>query len=183
MKWKLTSSLLHDYHFSFQVSLFPPLVGPTSESARSHADIEMLPQDLRLGNLLSQQAVSTDDGQFSNYILRIRILNDLQVDVGTSNLPLIHAFISLQLFGLIGITIMLVTALFFSGVSRNSTWFSFMFSWIIYTLSYTLLFISGQLSSPKPPYGLCFIQSIMVCSAPPLCVINLTLKRNILTWF
>ena len=97
-------------------------------------------------------------------------------DVESSSLPLTYVFVSLQLFGLTGTTIMLVTAMFSSGVPRHSTWFSFMLSWIIYTLSYNLLFFAGQLPGPEPPYGLCLIQSIMVCSAPPLCVINHNLK-------
>jgi len=81
---------------------------------------------------------------------------------------LIKVFISFQLFGLFGTILMLVTALCPRSKPRQSTWYSFTISWIISTVSYTLLFWGGALTGPEPPYTLCLIQGILVYSAPPM---------------
>ena len=83
-------------------------------------------------------------------------------------LQLIRIFISLQLFGLFGVAIMLATVLFFRGPLRHPTWISFALSWIIFTVSYTLLFFAGQLAGPEPDYYLCLIQASMIYAVPPL---------------
>jgi len=81
---------------------------------------------------------------------------------------LIKVFISFQLFGLFGTILMLVTALCPRSKPRQSTWYSFTISWIISTVSYTLLFWGGALTGPEPPYTLCLIQGILIYSAPTL---------------
>lgn len=85
-----------------------------------------------------------------------------------NSLQLINVFISFNLFGFFGTILMLLTVCFSRAAPRHPTWFSFAFSWIISTLSYSLLFLAGRLTGPEPEYGLCLIQSIMVYSAPPL---------------
>ncbi|GLB38953.1 hypothetical protein LshimejAT787_0601150 [Lyophyllum shimeji] len=81
---------------------------------------------------------------------------------------LIKTFISFHLFGLFGMLIVLATVLCSRSISRHSTWYSFVISWIISTTSYTLLFWGGNLIGPEPPYILCLMQGILIYSAPPL---------------
>lgn len=87
-----------------------------------------------------------------------------------SSPALINVFIAFQLFGLLGALIMLfTTALFRSQAPRHAAWYSFILSWIISCLSYTLLFWAGHLAPQDPvPYTLCFIQGIFIHAAPPL---------------
>jgi len=107
---------------------------------------------------------------------------ELVVEDGSS-LGLLKLFISLQLFGLFGILIMLVTVIFSRSTPRHAAWYSFAFSWIISTISYSLLFWSGRLTSPDLlPYNLCLIQSMMVYSAPPLTA-GTTLGLVVQIWF
>ncbi|KAL0573027.1 hypothetical protein V5O48_008938 [Marasmius crinis-equi] len=42
-----------------------------------------------------------------------------------------------------------------------------MISWIISSVSYTLLFFGGQLKQPKPNPGLCLVQASLIYAAPP----------------
>jgi len=77
------------------------------------------------------------------------------------------SFIALQLFGLIGCVIILGTIIF-SHTSRQLTWFSFIFSWIISSLSYLLLFLMGQLENKRPSFGVCLAQATLIYAAPPL---------------
>jgi len=80
---------------------------------------------------------------------------------------LFKLFIALQLFGFVGCVIILGTIIF-SDASRQLTWFSFIFSWIISSFSYLLLFMTGQLENKRPPFGLCLAQAVLIYSAPPL---------------
>ncbi|KAF8157152.1 hypothetical protein B0H34DRAFT_798458 [Crassisporium funariophilum] len=81
---------------------------------------------------------------------------------------LLKAFIALQLFGLVGLVLMALTVLLSNTAPRHITWSSFVFSWIISCISYTLLFVAGQLENPTPPFGLCLTQAALIYSAPPL---------------
>ncbi|KJA17424.1 hypothetical protein HYPSUDRAFT_1022158 [Hypholoma sublateritium FD-334 SS-4] len=83
-----------------------------------------------------------------------------------ANGPELRAYISLQLIGLIGCLVIFVTGFFSESALRHTAWFSFMFSWVLSTLSYLLLFISGRLENA--PFGLCLIQSALMYAAPTL---------------
>lgn len=95
---------------------------------------------------------------------------------------LIKAFISFHLFGLFGTLIMLITAIFSRSTPRHSTWYSFTISWIISAISYTLLFWSGDLTGPPPPFTLCLVQSMMIYSVPSLTA-GTTLGLVVQIWF
>ncbi|RDB27485.1 hypothetical protein Hypma_003846 [Hypsizygus marmoreus] len=96
---------------------------------------------------------------------------------------LIKVFIAFHLVGLFGTLLMLLTLwLSRSTTPRHSTWFSFAFSWIISTVSYTLLFWGGRLSGPEPEYTLCLIQGILIYAASPLTAAT-TLALVIQIWF
>ncbi|KAF8067918.1 hypothetical protein FPV67DRAFT_1164672 [Lyophyllum atratum] len=99
-----------------------------------------------------------------------------------NSLELINVFISFNLFGSFGMLIIIATAIFSRSISRHSTWFSFGISWIISTVSYTLLFWGKNLTGPEPPYTLCLIQGILIYSAPPLTAAT-TLALVIQIWF
>jgi hypothetical protein len=95
---------------------------------------------------------------------------------------LVKVFISFHLFGLFGTLIILVTVLCSRSIQRHATWFSFAISWIISTVSYSLLFWGGSLAKKKPPYTLCLIQGIMIYAAPPLTA-GTTLALVTQIWF
>lgn len=86
--------------------------------------------------------------------------------MATGNGSELRAYISLQLIGLIGCLIIFVTGFFAESALHHTAWFSFMFSWVLFTLSYLLLFISGRLKNT--PFGLCLVQSALTYAAPTL---------------
>ncbi|KAF9071788.1 hypothetical protein BDP27DRAFT_458737 [Rhodocollybia butyracea] len=87
---------------------------------------------------------------------------------------LIVLFLVLQLIGLCGSIITVSSAFFNSSISRQPTWYSFLISWIISSISYTLLLFAGQIDlsgdekQTGVPFGLCVFQSSVVYAAPPL---------------
>ncbi len=84
----------------------------------------------------------------------------------------IGVFIAFQCIGLFGSLIIMSTALYASRISRHMTWFSFMFSWFISSLSYTLLLFSGEINNPEPGFSVCFTQALLIYAAPPLYVLS-----------
>ncbi|GAV99239.1 hypothetical protein F5879DRAFT_83052 [Lentinula edodes] len=75
-------------------------------------------------------------------------------------------FNALQLMGLIGSMISLVTALF-SSVPRQATWYNFFVSWIVYCTSYLLIFFAGHAYDGNPSLSLCLAQSSLNHAASP----------------
>ncbi|PPQ78323.1 hypothetical protein CVT25_011694 [Psilocybe cyanescens] len=88
--------------------------------------------------------------------------------------------ITLQMVGFVGCALTLGTVIF-SKVYRRPTWLSFMITWTVSSISYLLLFFSGQLENPKPPFGLCIIQASLIYAVPPLCVTSI-LSVNAITY-
>ncbi|KAK1224875.1 hypothetical protein PQX77_012186 [Marasmius sp. AFHP31] len=86
-----------------------------------------------------------------------------------------------QLFGLFGALLTLLAA-FISSVKRYGSWYSFMVSWVISSISYTLLFFGGQLKEHKPPLGLCMAQASLIYAAPPHTAAS-TLGLVVQIWF
>lgn len=79
----------------------------------------------------------------------------------------IRAFMTLFFIGGIGNLAMLLTAVFSAKVPRNLTWMNFCVTWIIFSLSYTLLFIANQLHG-EPAFPLCLTQAALIYGAPIL---------------
>ncbi|KAJ2914167.1 hypothetical protein MD484_g6228, partial [Candolleomyces efflorescens] len=78
----------------------------------------------------------------------------------------VTAFIVLEMIGLCGTALMLFTALVGRDVVRHFTWFSFVFSFLVSTTSYLLLFFAGQLYNRTPPYALCLTQAALIYAVP-----------------
>lgn len=81
---------------------------------------------------------------------------------------LIWLFLSLQLFGFIGASLLLLLVASSKTIKRYSTWFSFCISWIISSFSYLFLFIAGQQMEAIPNHAVCLIQACLVYAAPVL---------------
>ncbi|KAF5336379.1 hypothetical protein D9611_006719 [Ephemerocybe angulata] len=92
-----------------------------------------------------------------------------------SHPPTVTAFVALQLLGAGGLILVVLTAVFCKHIKRWPTWYSFCFSWIISSLSYSLLTIGGQQYQDPPNATLCLIQAAGIYASPPLYVISLTL--------
>lgn len=111
-------------------------------------------------------------------LLNIRIASILTI----ANLPIgssapgfevdVKAFITLQLLGGSCIIVILLTATFHPGIKRFRTWSSFMLSWIVSCINYSLLTFVGQQSQEFPTHGLCLVQGALVYSIPTLWVIR-----------
>ncbi|KIK58599.1 hypothetical protein GYMLUDRAFT_74867 [Collybiopsis luxurians FD-317 M1] len=100
------------------------------------------------------------------------------------DLVTLKAFVALELFGGIGMLILLVSALLSQmriirpitvdstpkTINRSLTWFSFCISWIISASSFCLLFFAGKQFDVNelPSYGLCLTQAVLVYASPPL---------------
>ncbi|KAK0203954.1 hypothetical protein DFS33DRAFT_1432737 [Desarmillaria ectypa] len=75
------------------------------------------------------------------------------------------AFYVLQLTGFGGLLIILLTGIFSPTVAkRHICWLNFMVTWIISTISYSLLV--GHSMEWEPPHGLCLTQAILIYSVP-----------------
>ncbi|KAK0431886.1 hypothetical protein EV421DRAFT_131302 [Armillaria borealis] len=81
---------------------------------------------------------------------------------------LVTIFIIMHTFGWIGSSLILLTVLCSSKVSRSLTWFNLNFSWIVACLSFSFLFITGQLRKSDPDAGVCLVQALAVSAAPTL---------------
>jgi len=81
--------------------------------------------------------------------------------------PLLNAFNVLQLLGLIGSVLCLISARF-SSVPRQAPWWNFMFSWVVFCTSYLLLFFAGQAYDSEPDLPLCVLQSSLTYAVSPL---------------
>lgn len=66
----------------------------------------------------------------------------------------------LDIVGLVVLVIVLLTALLSSKVKRTPTWYSFIVSGIIFSVSKLLLL--GHQAGPVPNQTICFIQGILV---------------------
>jgi len=81
---------------------------------------------------------------------------------------LLSVFIALQILGLIGSIALVLTTTLASTAPRNATWQNFFTSWIISTVSYSLLALSGQLNKPNPAFGVCLAQAGLIYGIPSL---------------
>ncbi|PBK71965.1 hypothetical protein ARMSODRAFT_1002900 [Armillaria solidipes] len=81
---------------------------------------------------------------------------------------LVTIFIIMHTFGWIGSSLILSTVLCSSKVSRSLTWFNLNFSWIVACLSFSFLFITGQLRKSDSDAGVCLVQALAVSAAPTL---------------
>jgi len=81
---------------------------------------------------------------------------------------LINIFLTLQMLGLIGSCTLVLTTTLSSRAPRNATWQNFFTSWIISTVSYSLLLFSGQVNVPEPAFGVCLAQAGLVYGIPSL---------------
>jgi len=104
-------------------------------------------------------------------------------DLGSqASLPIIHAYIALQLIGGVGFAIILFTALLSRGVKRSPTWISFCASWVYSCFSYTLLSFFGQQTGKNLDHALCVIQAALIYADPALTSFT-TLALVIHMWF
>ncbi|KAJ6599908.1 hypothetical protein DFH09DRAFT_1271481 [Mycena vulgaris] len=81
---------------------------------------------------------------------------------------LIDVFLTLQMLGLIGSCALVLTTTLSSRSPRNATWQNFFTSWIISTVSYSLLLFSGQINQQEPTFGVCLAQAGLVYGIPSL---------------
>ncbi|KAJ6493008.1 hypothetical protein C8R45DRAFT_1095530 [Mycena sanguinolenta] len=78
-----------------------------------------------------------------------------------------NVFYGLQLAGLVGAILMLLTAIIWRKiVRRHASWFNFMITWIISCSSYILLL--GQPVGRTPNHDLCLSQAALIFSVPTL---------------
>ncbi|KAJ6470199.1 hypothetical protein C8R47DRAFT_759160 [Mycena vitilis] len=81
---------------------------------------------------------------------------------------LINIFLTLQVLGLIGSVTLVLTTTLSSRASRNATWQNFFTSWIISTVSYSLLLFAGQVNVAEPSFGVCLAQAGLIYGIPSL---------------
>ena len=83
--------------------------------------------------------------------------------------PLAYVFLALQLTGCGVFLFMVLTALIFrSSVTRHPVWYNFCLSFIVYTLSYSLLVFSRKRNDPSElvKTDICIGQAVLVYAAP-----------------
>ncbi|KAH6888866.1 hypothetical protein BKA70DRAFT_1265784 [Coprinopsis sp. MPI-PUGE-AT-0042] len=92
------------------------------------------------------------------------------------------AFFALLIFALFASIILLLTAVWSPIVKRQPAWLSLMFSNILATASYSLLFFFGYKSEQEPPFGLCVSQAALGY-ATPVPATGTTLTLVVTTFF
>ncbi|KAJ7636730.1 hypothetical protein FB45DRAFT_449330 [Roridomyces roridus] len=95
---------------------------------------------------------------------------------------LINVFVALQMIGLIGSVALVLTTTLSSRAPRTPTWQNFFTSWIISTISYSLLLFAGQLRSRDPPFGVCLAQAGLIYGTPSLAAAT-TFGLVVQIWF
>ncbi|KAF7348664.1 hypothetical protein MVEN_01385000 [Mycena venus] len=86
----------------------------------------------------------------------------------THHTVLINIFLTLQILGLVGSCALVLTTTLSHRAPRNATWQNFFTSWIISTVSYSLLLFSGQVNKPEPTFGVCLAQAGLIYGIPSL---------------
>ncbi|KAJ3921939.1 hypothetical protein F5877DRAFT_75697 [Lentinula edodes] len=109
---------------------------------------------------------------FSEMSEATSVLEIIPPDSSQHDASLIILFFVLQLIGLVGSIFTIVIA-HFSLIRRHLTWYNFLASWIISSLSYSLLLFAGQINlsgekKSEVPFGLCVFQSSVIYASPPL---------------
>lgn len=87
-------------------------------------------------------------------------------DVEHLNFNLIVAFDALNLFAVITLSAIFLTAYFSSQIRRVSTWYLYIFSWAVFSLGYLL--ILGHQTNSQPGHGICLVQSMFIYATPAL---------------
>ncbi|KAE9407161.1 hypothetical protein BT96DRAFT_914772 [Gymnopus androsaceus JB14] len=80
-------------------------------------------------------------------------------------ISLIWLFNALQIFGLISIGVVTLTALISSRIKRATTWYIFMGGWILWCISFFLLI--GNQTDGCPAFGFCLFQAALIYAGPP----------------
>nr|GAT47760.1 predicted protein [Mycena chlorophos] len=93
------------------------------------------------------------------------LLNDPAPDLRT---PLLAVFLTLQIIGLVGSGALVLTTTLSSRAPRNATWQNFFTSWIISTVSYSLILFAGQIHLKNPTFGVCLAQAGLIYGIPAL---------------
>ncbi|KAH0586772.1 hypothetical protein H2248_005623 [Termitomyces sp. 'cryptogamus'] len=84
----------------------------------------------------------------------------------------IIVFDTFAFLGVLVNTAVLAPPLLSSHIQRSKIWFSLIFSWILYSASYTLLL--GRQTRSQPPFGLCIFQGALTTSTPLVCIVAST---------
>ncbi|KAJ7812608.1 hypothetical protein B0H13DRAFT_1926064 [Mycena leptocephala] len=93
-------------------------------------------------------------------------------------------YYSLEIAAIILIGAGILPALFFGRVSRTITWYSFMLSWMWYSIANVIL--AGRQISTEPPFSLCLFQAGLIYASPVLSSLHCRAVPSIVlsdTWF
>lgn len=93
-------------------------------------------------------------------------MSDEEYDPGGSHFRFIIAFDILNSIAVITLSAVLITAWKSSRIRRVPTWYLYIFSWDVYSLSYLL--IVGKQTGSEPVWGWCLFQAIMIYAIPLL---------------
>ncbi|KAJ7592645.1 hypothetical protein C8J56DRAFT_480469 [Mycena floridula] len=90
--------------------------------------------------------------------------------------------LALHIISLVGIPLVLLTALLARGVKRHPIWYNFMACWIINSIFWVMLAIAGQLDTGfQVPHTLCLAQASII-HAMPVLISASTLSFALHTW-
>lgn len=93
-------------------------------------------------------------------------MSDEENHLDSVRVRFIVAFDILNFIALVSLSIVLLTAWASPRIRRVPTWYLYIVSWDVYSLSYLL--ILGKQTGSEPVWGLCLFQSMMIYAAPIL---------------
>ncbi|KDQ22263.1 hypothetical protein PLEOSDRAFT_171692 [Pleurotus ostreatus PC15] len=89
-------------------------------------------------------------------------------EASTSNITLVAIFDFTQIFGLVLLGIVLLTAALAPSIRRSPAWFNFLSTWVLSCISY--LVTLGQQTGEEPGFSVCLLQAMLVYAAPAVTV-------------
>ncbi|KAJ8701448.1 hypothetical protein PTI98_000229 [Pleurotus ostreatus] len=94
--------------------------------------------------------------------------NTTVAEASTSNITLVAIFDFTQIFGLVLLGIVLLTAALAPSIRRSPAWFNFLSTWVLSCISY--LVTLGQQTGEEPGFSVCLLQAMLVYAAPAVTV-------------
>ncbi|KXN84763.1 hypothetical protein AN958_12190 [Leucoagaricus sp. SymC.cos] len=88
----------------------------------------------------------------------------------SGSVELLFVFDTAVILSFVLIAVIVATAYLSKYVHRRKVWYGQMAQWMIYCISYMLLF--GFQRGPKPPEGLCIFQASLIYASPPACAVG-----------
>jgi hypothetical protein len=81
---------------------------------------------------------------------------------------LVTFFVTFHSIGGIGNLLLLILVAWNPNIPRHATWYNFCASWVLYSITFLLLTLTGHQDDRQPPFGICLTQAALTHAVPVL---------------